>query len=232
MPYTFSPLGEGAIVIEAGTEINEDTQKRIQAIAALLEAEPPAWMVEFIPAFTTVTVFYNPLAALYESVKSDLETLLPHAEEIPSSLSRTVEIPVCYGGEFGPDLDFVAEHNGLTPEQVIDIHTSGTYSVSMIGFAPGFPFISGMSEKIAAPRRDSPRLRIPERTVGIAGKQTGVYPIETPGGWQLIGRTPIRLFRPEQEIPSLLRAGDKIAFRRISEKEYRAWKEEEHAENY
>lgn len=232
MPYTFSPLGEGAIVIEAGTEINEDTQKRIQAIAALLEAQPPAWMVEFIQAFTTVTVFYNPLGALYESVKSDLETLLPHAEETASSLSRTVEIPVCYGGEFGPDLDFVAEHNGLTPEQVIDIHTSGTYSVSMIGFAPGFPFISGMSEKIAAPRRDSPRLRIPERTVGIAGKQTGVYPIETPGGWQLIGRTPIRLFRPEQEIPSLLRAGDKIAFRRISEKEYRAWKEEEHAENY
>ncbi|MCP2036716.1 inhibitor of KinA [Planomicrobium sp. HSC-17F08] len=232
MAYTFSPLGEGAIVIEAGTEINENTQKKIRTIAALLEAEPPAWMVEFIPAFTTVAVFYNPATVLYETAKSDLEALLPHVEEAAASPSRTIEIPVCYGGEFGPDLEFVAQHNGLTPEQVIDIHTSGTYSVSMIGFAPGFPFISGMSEKIAAPRRDSPRLRIPERTVGIAGKQTGVYPIETPGGWQLIGRTPIRLFRPEQEIPSLLRAGDKIVFRRISEKEYDAWKEEEHAENY
>lgn len=232
MAYTFSPLGEGAIVIEAGTEINENTQKKIRTIAALLEAEPPAWMVEFIPAFTTVAVFYNPATVLYETAKSDLEALLPHIEEAAASPSRTIEIPVCYGGEFGPDLEFVAQHNGLTPEQVIDIHTSGTYSVSMIGFAPGFPFISGMSEKIAAPRRETPRLRIPERTVGIAGKQTGVYPIETPGGWQLIGRTPIRLFRPEQEIPSLLRAGDKIVFRRISEKEYDAWKEEEHAENY
>ncbi|MBZ5200687.1 5-oxoprolinase subunit PxpB [Planomicrobium chinense] len=232
MAYTFSPLGEGAIVIEAGTEINENTQKKIRTIAALLEAEPPAWMVEFIPAFTTVAVFYNPATVLYETAKSDLEALLPHVEEAAASPSRTIEIPVCYGGEFGPDLEFVAQHNGLTPEQVIDIHTSGTYSVSMIGFAPGFPFISGMSEKIAAPRRETPRLRIPERTVGIAGKQTGVYPIETPGGWQLIGRTPIRLFRPEQEIPSLLRAGDKIVFRRISEKEYDAWKEEEHAENY
>src|SRR5690606_21932580 len=98
-------------------------------------------------------VFYNPATVLYETAKSDLEALLPHVEEAAASPSRTIEIPVCYGGEFGPDLEFVAQHNELTPEQVIDIHTSGTYSVSMIGFAPGFPFISGMSEKIAAPRR-------------------------------------------------------------------------------
>lgn len=232
MNYAFTPLGEGAIVIEAGTEIHEEVQKRVRAIAALLEAEPPVWMVEFTPAFTTVAVFFNPLAASYETVKSHIEAMLPRIGEAAASPSRTVEIPVCYGGEFGPDLDFVAEHNGLTPEQVIDIHMSGTYSVSMIGFAPGFPFISGMSEKIAAPRRETPRLRIPERTVGIAGKQTGVYPIETPGGWQLIGRTPIRLFRPEQSIPSLLRAGDNISFRRMTKAEYDAWKEELHAEDH
>lgn len=232
MDFTFSPLGDGAIVIEAGTEINEEVQKRVRAIAALLESRAPAWIVEFIPAFTTVAVFYNPLAASYEAVQTDLEELLQHMEDADQSLSRTVEIPVSYGGEFGPDLEFVAAHNGLTTEQVIEIHSSGTYSVSMIGFAPGFPFISGMSEKIAAPRRDTPRLRIPERTVGIAGKQTGVYPIETPGGWQLIGRTPIRLFRPEQDIPSLLQAGDKIVFRRITEAEYHAWEEEPNAENH
>jgi inhibitor of KinA len=232
MGFTFSPLGDGAIVIEAGTEINEEVQKRVRSIAALLESRAPAWIVEFIPAFTTVAVFYNPLAASYEAVQTDLEELLQHMEDADQSLSRTVEIPVSYGGDFGPDLEFVAAHNGLTTEQVIEIHTSGTYSVSMIGFAPGFPFISGMSEKIAAPRRDTPRLRIPERTVGIAGKQTGVYPIETPGGWQLIGRTPIRLFRPEQDIPSLLEAGDKIVFRRITEAEYHAWEEEPNAENH
>lgn len=232
MSFTFSPLSEGAIVIEAGTEINAAVQKKIRAIAALLEEWPPVWMVEFIPAFTTVAVFYNPLAASYETAKTVLGELLEQLGEAAEAPSRTVEIPVCYGGEFGPDLDFVAEHNGLTPEQVIEIHTSGTYSVSMIGFAPGFPFISGMSEKIAAPRRDTPRLRIPERTVGIAGKQTGVYPIETPGGWQLIGRTPIRLFRPEQAIPSLLRAGDTVVFRRITEADYNAWEEEPNAEDH
>lgn len=225
MSLRFSPLGDQAIVIEAGTEINEEAQQRVKAVSALLEASSLPWLVEIIPAFTTVTVFYNPLAALYGTVKEELEELVQQAAEELEAESRTVEIPVCYGGDFGPDLAFVAQHNGLTEEEVIRIHTSGTYSVSMIGFAPGFPFIGGMSEKIAAPRRDSPRLRIPERTVGIAGMQTGVYPIETPGGWQLIGRTPIRLFRPEQEIPSLLRAGDTIVFRQISQDEYEAWKE-------
>lgn len=232
MNYSFSPLGDQAIVIEVGTEINEEAQNRVRMISSLLESQAPEWMIEFIPAFTTVSVFYDPLTAFHETVEAELTELLRHTKEAGSSESRTIEIPVCYGGEFGPDLEFVAEHNGLSAEEVIKIHTSGTYSVYMIGFAPGFPFIGGMSEKIAAPRRNSPRLRIPERTVGIAGMQTGVYPIETPGGWQLIGRTPIRLFRPENEIPSLLRAGDKIIFREISENEYYAWKEEENAENH
>lgn len=231
MDFSFSPLGDQAIVIEVGNEINEETQQRLKAASALLEASSLPWLVEIIPAFTTVTVFYNPLAALYGTVKEELEELVQQAAKELEAESRTVEIPVCYGGDFGPDLAFVAQHNGLTEEEVIRIHTSGTYSVSMIGFAPGFPFISGMSENIAAPRRESPRLRIPERTVGIAGMQTGVYPIETPGGWQLIGRTPLRLFRPEQEIPSLLRAGDKIVFTPITESEYVSWKEDSHAEN-
>ena len=232
MSFSFSPLGDQAIVIEVGSEINEETQKYVRTISALLETSPPSWMIEIIPAFTTVTVFYNPQVALYETAKMELEELIQQTSEDIISDSRTVEIPVCYGGEFGPDLEFVAEHNRLTTEQVIEIHTSGDYSVYMIGFAPGFPFIGGMSEKIAAPRRESPRLRIPERTVGIAGMQTGVYPIETPGGWQLIGRTPLRLFRPDQEIPSLLRAGDKVVFKQISESEYDAWKEDGDAEDH
>lgn len=232
MDFSFSPLGDCAIVIEVGNEINEHTQKAVRTISVLLEASPPSWMVETIPAFTTITVFYDPLKALYETAKSELGELLQETSDGVASKPRTIEIPVCYGGGFGPDLEFVAEHNGLTPKQVIDIHTGGDYSVYMIGFAPGFPFIGGMSGKITAPRRDSPRLRIPERTVGIAGMQTGVYPIETPGGWQLIGRTPLRLFRPEQEIPSLLRAGDKIVFTQITESEYDAWKEDGDAENH
>ncbi|WKA55019.1 5-oxoprolinase subunit PxpB [Planococcus shixiaomingii] len=231
MDYSFSPLGDHAVVIEVGQEISEAVQAKVRTISQLLESRPPDWMVEAIPAFTTIAVFYNPLAAQYAAAVAELKELVQQTEEVTALKSRTVEIPVCYGGEFGPDLEFVAAHNGLTPEEVISIHTSGTYSVHMIGFAPGFPFIGGMSEKIAAPRRDSPRLRIPERTVGIAGKQTGVYPIETPGGWQLIGRTPLRLFRPEDEVPSLLRAGDKIVFKKITESEYHAWEGSRDAEN-
>ncbi|PSL40264.1 inhibitor of KinA [Planomicrobium soli] len=232
MDYSFSPLGDHSIIIEIGQEISEEVQNQVRTISQLLEKKQPRWLLEIIPAFTTIAVFYTPTVASYATVEAELKELLQQPEEVAASETRTVEIPVCYGGEFGPDLEFVAEHNGLTPEEVIDIHTSGSYSVHMIGFAPGFPFIGGMSEKIAAPRRDSPRLRIPERTVGIAGKQTGVYPIETPGGWQLIGRTPIRLFRPDQEVPSLLRAGDKIIFKKITESEYYAWKEEDHAANH
>ncbi|MGV3465566.1 MAG: 5-oxoprolinase subunit PxpB, partial [Heyndrickxia sp.] len=141
--------------------------------------------------------------------------------------SRVVEIPVCYGGDFGPDLETVASMNGLSTEEVIQIHSSAEYTVYMIGFAPGFPYLGGMSEKIATPRLPSPRLKIPERTVGIAGNQTGVYPIETPGGWQLIGRTPIKLFRPQDEVPSLLHAGDKVRFKPISYEEYVEWEGEE-----
>ena len=231
MKPSFSPLGDGAIVIELGNEIDEQTEQLVRKVGALLENREPAWMIEFIPAFITVTVFYDPCIAAYGDVQKELAELSAHLGEELAIESKTVVIPVCYGGEFGPDLEFVAQHNGLTVREVIAIHTAGNYSVNMIGFAPGFPFLRGMSEKIAAPRRDSPRLRIPERTVGIAGMQTGVYPIETPGGWQLIGRTPLRLFRPENRIPSLLRAGDKVTFREISVEDYHAWEEDPDAEN-
>ncbi|MCP3028033.1 5-oxoprolinase subunit PxpB [Halobacillus sp. A5] len=238
MNYSLSPLGDQAIVITVSDEINEQAQVNVRILSLLLEEQQPEWMVEYIPAFTTVTVFYRPDLLSrkgmipYEQAKENVEELLTLIKTEEVSAVRTVEIPVCYGGDFGPDLEFVADHNGITPEEVIDIHQSGNYSVYMIGFAPGFPFIGGMSEKIAAPRRDSPRLEIPERTVGIAGKQTGVYPIETPGGWQLIGRTPKRLFTPEEEVPSLLRAGDKIIFKQISETEYDNWEEPRHDEDH
>lgn len=231
MDYSFSPLGDQAIIIEVGNEINEETHHRIRAIASLLEADPPHWMTEFIPAFTTVSIIYNPLHVSYGELKSGLTALLKKASDIKIPPPRTIEIPVCYGGDHGPDLEFVAQHNGLSIEEVIAIHTGASYTVHMIGFAPGFPYLGGMSEKIAAPRRESPRVTIPERSVGIAGNQTGVYPISTPGGWQLIGRTPTRLFLPKKEIPSLLRAGDTIFFKQITAEEYQALEEKENADH-
>ncbi|MGM0898409.1 MAG: 5-oxoprolinase subunit PxpB [Bacillota bacterium] len=220
MKFTFSPLSEQALVIETGSIINKETELAVRKLSALLESKAPEWLIEFIPAFTTVTVFYDPCRLKYAEVEQELRSMLPDLDEAEAPAPRQIEIPVCYGGDFGPDLSFVAEHNNLTEDEVIELHTSATYSVHMIGFAPGFPFLGGMSDKIAAPRRKSPRLRIPERTVGIAGMQTGIYPIETPGGWQLIGRTPLRLFLPDRDIPSLLRAGDEIRFTQIDKAEY------------
>ena len=131
-----------------------------------------------------------------------------------------VEIPTLYGGEYGPDLDHVADHNGLTPEEVIQIHSSADYLVYMMGFTPGFPYLGGMSENIATPRLQTPRTAIPAGSVGIAEQQTGVYPIESPGGWQLIGRTPVQLFDPQRDPPVVVEAGDFIRFAPITETTY------------
>ncbi|WP_372867807.1 5-oxoprolinase subunit PxpB [Planomicrobium okeanokoites] len=229
MDYSFSPLGDQTIILEIGNEINEETHHRVRAVTALLETDPPQWLTEFIPAFTTVSIVYSPLQVSYDEAKMELAALLKKASEITLPPPRTIELPVCYGGDHGPDLEYVARHNGLSAEEVIAIHTGASYTVHMIGFAPGFPYLGGMSEKIAAPRKVSPRVTIPERSVGIAGNQTGVYPISTPGGWQLIGRTPTRLFLPDHEIPSLLSAGDTVVFRQITADEYQTLEEKENA---
>ena len=156
----------------------------------------------------------------FAGAKVELQTTLLNLRDESLKDQRTVEIPVCYGGDYGPDLEFVAQHNSLTEEKVVAIHSAADYLVYMIGFAPGFPYLGGMSEQIAAPRRESPRLQIPAGSVGIAGAQTGVYPIETPGGWQLIGRTPLELFRPTEDPPTRLRAGDIVRFRPITSEEF------------
>ncbi|WP_144487290.1 5-oxoprolinase subunit PxpB [Bacillus pumilus] len=236
--FTFHPLGDAAIVIQAGTDISEEIHERVVQLFSCIEQHPFAGYVEAVQAFTNVTVFYEPYTVYqsahqqdlspYEWVKSYIDTLIEEKwQERVQAKRRTIDIPVCYGGELGPDLEEVARINRLTPEEVVRIHTAGKYLVYMIGFAPGFPFLGGLSERIAAPRRESPRISIPKGSVGIAGKQTGVYPISTPGGWQLIGQTPLSLFRPDEKVPSLLRAGDEVRFVQMSEKEFFSMKEAE-----
>jgi len=226
MNYTLSPLGDHAVVIELSQEISLATQNNVQAITMFLDENPPFWMVEYIPAYTTVTIVYNfekTYAANitpYQLICNHLNSLLLQIKVATITQQNIVKIPVVYGNQYGPDLEFVAAHNQLTIDKVIAIHTGGQYSVHMIGFSPGFPFIGGMSKQICTPRRSTPRLKIPARTVGIAGMQTGIYPIETPGGWQMIGRTPLELFLPDKEIPSLLKSGDQIEFYQITEAEY------------
>ncbi|SFK20912.1 inhibitor of KinA [Halobacillus dabanensis] len=236
MEQTMHPLGDQALIIDFGDRIDEETNYEVRKVASHLDREKPDWMVEYIPAFTTVTIFYDPFYIAnhiskanqlpYDWVQEEMRHMLSELKD-HGQTSRSIDIPVCYGGELGPDLPYVAKRNNMTEEEVIATHMEGEYLVYMIGFAPGFPYIGGMDKKIATPRRDDPRLTIPAGSVGIAGEQTGVYPIETPGGWQLIGRTPVKLFDPKKETPSLLQAGDRIRFTRINAEDYKEMKEDE-----
>ena len=225
MDVKIFPLGDTGIVAQLGETIDPEIHLKVRALASRLDEKPLPGMVEYTPAFTTVTVFYDPVQLRYDEAYALMEEAVSEMEPVSLNDSRVVEIPVCYGGEFGPDLPFMADHNGLTPQEVIDLHSGVDYLVYMIGLAPGFPYLGGMSERIAAPRRAAPRTAIPVGSVGIAGMQTGIYSVETPGGWQLIGRTPLALFRPEESPPSLLAAGDRVIFQPITREQYESWPE-------
>ncbi|AJA49954.1 kinase A inhibitor [Clostridium pasteurianum DSM 525 = ATCC 6013] len=213
-------VNETSILIEFGETINEDIQEIVKAFCEYLDKHPFKGMVEYIPAFSSVAVIYNPMESNYEEVYLILKNILCNLKLPYEKNRRIVKIPVCYGDKFGPDIQYVADYNKISIDEVVKIHSKGKYIVYMIGFAPGFPYLGGMSKSIATPRRKSPRTAIPKGAVGIAGEQTGVYPISTPGGWQIIGSTPLKLFRPEEEPPTLLRAGDIVKFYPISFEEY------------
>jgi inhibitor of KinA len=220
--YSVEPLGERAVVVRLGDAINEATFNRVQQFARQLEAAALPGVVEWVPTFTTVAVYYDPLRVEPSELMEAIGNLAATSTTREPGERRIVEIPVCYGGEYGEDLEAVTQHSGLSTGEVIAIHSGSDYLVYMLGFAPGFPYLGGMSPRIAMPRRTSPRLKIPAGSVGIAGEQTGIYPLETPGGWQLIGRTPLPLFRPNDNPPTLLQAGDVVRFRPISVEEYRS----------
>ncbi|MGE7022496.1 5-oxoprolinase subunit PxpB [Solibacillus cecembensis] len=225
------PLSDSTVVIQVGEGINEATHTKVKTILNLLETNPFSGFIEAVPAYNSLTVYYSPIDVYfsnldkgvqtpYEIVKAKILALMNQSNITETTNNRIVKIPVVYGGDMGPDLEFVASYNGLTPSEVIKIHSSTEYLVYMLGFAPGFPFMGGMDAQIATPRKESPRLAIPPGSVGIAGSQTGIYPLETPGGWQIIGRTPSRLFLPEQSPPTLLQPGDRIQFVPISLDDY------------
>ena len=221
-----TPLGDSALVVAFGDDIGEAAHRRVRGFSDYLENAPLDGMVEFVPAFATVTISYDVVVSTYDEFRGAVQQALRVAPT-PSHDARgdLIEVPVCYGGEFGPDLDDVASHNRLHPDDVIEIHAEPEYLVYMIGFVPAFPYLGGMSERIATPRRPTPRASVTAGSVGIAGTQTGVYPLPTPGGWQIIGRTPTRLFRPESERPSLTAAGDRVRFRPIDHDEYERLRE-------
>ena len=223
------PLGDAAVVLEFGQRISPDTHRRIEAFGAYLTQHPFVGLRECVPAFTTLTVYYDPWLVgahgqPYEWVAATLRQLLPLAQAAEAAGAVTgpalVTIPVCYGGAFGPDLEAVAAHTGFSAAEVIARHCAPEYLVHMIGFVPGFPYLGGLDARLATPRRPQPRVLVPAGAVGIAGAQTGIYSLPTPGGWQLIGRTPLPLFNPQWETPSRLRAGQRLRFAPVSETEF------------
>jgi inhibitor of KinA len=215
--------GERGLVVEFGSVIDAVINAQVHRLAKILIEEMKESVLEVVPTYRSLFVYFNPLITerqlLIERITDRLSTM--QTDSLTESPSRVVTIPVCYGGEFGPDIEFVAQHNKISVHEVIEIHTSTPYLVYMLGFTPGFPYLGGMSERIATPRLDKPRVRIPAGSVGIGGKQTGIYPIDSPGGWQLIGRTPLRVFDPSTANPFLFAAGDYLQFKSIDTEEYR-----------
>lgn len=212
--------GDCGVSVEFGNEISPDINKKIRAFKVALEKSDIEGIVETVPTYRSLLVQYKPELIRFKELTEKFEGLMGSLDNIEIPPPTVIEIPVFYGGEMGPDIENVAEHNKKTVDEVIKIHTSEDYLIYMLGFIAGFPYLGGMSKEIATPRLKSPRVKIDGGSVGIAGEQTGVYPVDSPGGWQLIGRTPLKLYDADREKPILLEAGQYIRFKSVSEEEY------------
>lgn len=222
-------LSEVAVTIEFGQQIAENLLNMVNGLGRLLYQKPFPGFNTTVPAYATLTVFYDPVLVIksdlpgtgcFEKVSAYLNDLHLQMTTTKPAEGNIVTIEVCYGGTFGPDLAEVADFNSLNISDVIKLHSAATYKVYMIGFVPGFAYLGGMDEQLATPRRATPRPWVPAGAVGIAGQQTGVYPLETPGGWQIIGQTPLKMFDLDRSQPSLLKPGDTVIFKPIDEKEF------------
>ena len=221
MPYVkFLLAGDAAITVEFGNEISEYINSRVRIFNIAIKSADIPGVKETVPTYRSIIIHYDPCIISYDRLVYCLNDLVYDMRNIEIPPTDILEIPVCYIGDKGPDIRNVAEYNHKTTDEVINIHTSTEYLIYMLGFTPGFMYLGGMSEEISTPRLKTPRQLIPAGSVGIAGSQTGVYPIDSPGGWQLIGRTPVRMYDPKREMPILPRAGQYIKFYAISEEEY------------
>jgi inhibitor of KinA len=221
--------GDRAVLVEYGDAIDPAVNEKVRAMTALLKQDLPQGVEAVVPAYRNLSLIYDPLMTNPEKLLSLLQGLEVRRHEVVIPPPRVVEIPVCYGGEFGPDIRVVAEHSGLPVEEVIALHTGMDYPIYMVGFTPGFCYLGGLDRRIHSPRRKTPRTLLPGGSVGIAEAQTGMYPVDSPGGWQIIGRTPLRLFAPERENPFLYEAGDRIRFVPVSKEAYERIREKEAA---
>lgn len=222
----FLQAGESCIVVEFADEIDRSANDAVMNLRHWFEIQKTIPVVECLPTYRSLAVYFDPLTVSSEAVIEEAKRALDSKAGIVKGAHKEISIPVCYGGEYGPDIQNVAEHAGISEEEVIKRHSDKVCHCYMIGFVPGFAYLGGMDESIATPRLANPRTVIKGGSVGIAGKQTGIYPIDSPGGWQLIGRTPLRLFTPEAEQPTLIDSGYGVRFVPISEDEYKKIEEQ------
>lgn len=201
-------------------QISIDGHDRVRRLLRLMELEPIAGVRNLHPAYCSLLIKFDAMKLRHEELEEILRRYISRMEKVALPEPRLVEIPVCYGGEFGPDLKDVADSHGLTAERAIELHTSTTYTVYFLGFAPGFAYLGEVAEELVTPRLATPRKSVPAGSVGIAGSQTGVYPVTTPGGWRLLGRTPAKMFQPERAEMSLLSIGDRVRFSPISPEQF------------
>ena len=219
----FRLMGDRGLLLEFGDEISSETNEKVRRMALAIQAEAIKGIIETVPTYRSLLIIYDPLILSIDDLRKRLEKLEDGLRQTPFPEPKLTRIPVVYGDPYGPDLDFVAQYHRISHNEVIQLHCSKPYFIYMIGFMPGYPYMGELPDALITPRLKTPRLSVPAGSVAIAQKQTGIYPMESPGGWQIIGRTPIKIFDPKMEPPALLQMGDLVQFYPISEKEFEEW---------
>jgi inhibitor of KinA len=219
----FRIMGDRALLIELGDQIDPSINEKVRELFLRLDRRPPEGVVELVPSYRSLMVVYDPLRTGFDRLRDEILSLQQAADPSLVPQPRTLSVPVVYGGEYGPDLDWVAGFHKISPEQVVTLHTGTTYRVYMIGFTPGYPYLGELPEALATPRRETPRTVVPQGSVAIAQRQTGIYPVQSPGGWHILGWTPIRLFDASQWPPTPLEMGDRVRFFPIHKEDIHRW---------
>jgi KipI family sensor histidine kinase inhibitor len=219
----YRPAGDRGLLVEVGDDISPGVNQRVRAALNALRLRPMPGVVDILPAYRSLTILYDPLKSSYETVRRWAEDVHRTTELGDLLPPKAHAIPVVYGGQYGPDLEWVASFHRISTQDVVNLHTGAAYRVYMIGFVPGFAYLGELDERLATPRRATPRTLVPRGSVGIAQKQTGIYPADIPGGWQIIGRTPMHLFNSERQPPSFLNMGDEVRFFDIREEDLAQW---------